>query len=221
MTPLQYRNWHYRFRPERREQPGQLPSGGYQKLVLGSLAGGPRHWRSYSNWHQTPCVAIDLRKQHSRRPWEYIELTLDLTSLGKVAGIAGIATGAVVILVRPLIEQVLPGLDPTARAETVQLIAIGAFALGGLGILTWAITFLVIGSATGPSVRTRGRRSPGVIAGGNVFFGDLAKVDPTAPGTKGQPHRLPANGRVATRGDQSPGVIGGGDVSGLRGADDP
>src|SRR4051812_15509176 len=97
------------------------------------------------------------------------EAMQQLAGLGKVAGIGGIALGVVVLLLRPLIEQVLPGLEPSARAEAVQVIAIGAFSLGALGIVTWAVS--AFSGKGAPSVRTRGDRSVGIIAGKNVSFG--------------------------------------------------
>jgi hypothetical protein len=65
-------------------------------------------------------------------------LVVDLTALGKIAGIGGIAIGAVVLLVRPVI-------DKAAKAKSQQLalfrlIAIGAFAIGVLGIGAWALS---------------------------------------------------------------------------------
>jgi hypothetical protein len=61
-------------------------------------------------------------------------LVVDLSALGKIGGIA---IGAVVLMVRPLI-------DKAAKAKPEQLalfrlIAIGAFASGALGIVAWAL----------------------------------------------------------------------------------
>lgn len=62
--------------------------------------------------------------------------TMDLSSLGslgKIGGLSGIAIGAVVLLVRPLIEKA--GKAKPEQLALLRLIAIGAFAIGGLGIL--------------------------------------------------------------------------------------
>jgi hypothetical protein len=56
-----------------------------------------------------------------------------LGSLGKIAGVAGIAIGAVVLLVPQLIAKA-PGAKPEQIA-LFRLIAIGAFAIGALGIV--------------------------------------------------------------------------------------
>ena len=66
-------------------------------------------------------------------------MALDLAGLGKVAGIGGVAVGATVLVLRPLVEGALPGLEPAARAEAVMVIAIGAFALGALDVAAWLI----------------------------------------------------------------------------------
>jgi hypothetical protein len=74
-----------------------------------------------------------------------------LAGLGKVAGIGGIAVGAIVLLVRPLIDQanLLP---EAARGPFFETVVIGAFAIGALGIAAWAFTGAQI-------VRTRGKNS--------------------------------------------------------------
>jgi hypothetical protein len=58
---------------------------------------------------------------------------VDLAALGKIAGLAGIAVGMVVLLIRPIIAKAGP-LPLRERAPMLRLIAIGAFAIGGLGI---------------------------------------------------------------------------------------
>jgi hypothetical protein len=60
-----------------------------------------------------------------------------LASLGKLAGLGGIAIGAVVLLVRPLIDKA--GKAKPEQLALFRLIAIGAFAIGVLGIVAWAI----------------------------------------------------------------------------------
>lgn len=87
-------------------------------------------------------------------------MALDITGLGKVAGIGGIAVGAAVLVLRPLIEGALPDLDPEARSQAALVIAIGAFALGALGILAW-----IIGARTGRSGQTVRASRHGAAAG--------------------------------------------------------
>jgi quinol-cytochrome oxidoreductase complex cytochrome b subunit len=60
-----------------------------------------------------------------------------LASLGKIAGVGGIAIGAVVLLVRPLIDRA-----HKAKPEQIafyRLIAIGAFAIGIIGLIMWGL----------------------------------------------------------------------------------
>src|SRR5690349_14532907 len=59
-----------------------------------------------------------------------------LETLGRIAGLAGIAIGLVVLLVRPIIDQT-PALPLGQRGPMVRLVVIGAFAIGALGILAW------------------------------------------------------------------------------------
>jgi hypothetical protein len=77
-----------------------------------------------------------------------------LAGLGKVAGIGGIALGVVVLLVRPVIEQsaTLPG---ATRGWLLLTIAVGALALGALGMVLW-----VLGNRSGAQIaRTEGDAS--------------------------------------------------------------
>jgi hypothetical protein len=59
-----------------------------------------------------------------------------LGRLGKVAGIGGIAIGAVVLLLNALIDTI-PGLPADQQAEIVRLLAILSFGIGALGIIVW------------------------------------------------------------------------------------
>jgi hypothetical protein len=59
-----------------------------------------------------------------------------LGRLGKVAGIGGIAIGAVVLLLNALIGTI-PGLPADQQAEIVRLLAILSFGIGALGIIAW------------------------------------------------------------------------------------
>lgn len=59
-----------------------------------------------------------------------------LASLGKVAGLGGIAVGVVLLLVRPIIDK-SKSLPLAQRAPLLRLIAAGAFGIGALGIIAW------------------------------------------------------------------------------------
>jgi hypothetical protein len=92
-----------------------------------------------------------------------------LASLGKVAGLGGIAVGAIVLLMRPIIKQAL-GLPVADRAPTLRLIALGAFAVGALGIVAWLAVGLGGGGVTGGTcgVATGGNASGNKIECGSV-----------------------------------------------------
>jgi hypothetical protein len=55
-----------------------------------------------------------------------------LASLGKIAGLGGIAIGVVVLLIRPIIDRV-SSVPPADRAPMLRFVAIGAFGIGTLG----------------------------------------------------------------------------------------
>jgi hypothetical protein len=78
-----------------------------------------------------------------------------LAGLGKVAGIGGIALGVVVLLLRPVIEQSAT-LPEATRGWLLLTIAVGALALGALGIVLW-----VLGNRSAAQIaRTDGDASP-------------------------------------------------------------
>jgi hypothetical protein len=82
-----------------------------------------------------------------------------LAGLGKVAGIGGIALGVVVLLLRPVIEQSAT-LPEATRGWLLLTIAVGALALGALGIVLW-----VLGNRSAAQIaRTEGDES----AAGNI-----------------------------------------------------
>jgi hypothetical protein len=82
-----------------------------------------------------------------------------LASLGKVAGLGGIAVGVVVLLIRPIIDRA-SAVPPAERAPMLRFLSMGAFGIGALGILAWLISGLSGGNVTsGPG---------GVAAGGNI-----------------------------------------------------
>ena len=64
-----------------------------------------------------------------------------LESLGKTAGVAGIAIGLIALLVRPTIDHV-SALPKVQRGPMLRLIIVGAFAIGAFGIFVWAISGL-------------------------------------------------------------------------------
>jgi hypothetical protein len=64
-----------------------------------------------------------------------------LASLGKVAGLGGIAIGVVALLVRPIIDRASSA--PAAqRAPLLRFAAMGAFGIGALGI-AWLVSIKV------------------------------------------------------------------------------
>lgn len=132
----------------------------------------------------------------------------ELASLGQVAGIAGIAIGAVVLILRPLIEKGLTAMPPRDRARVVLTIALGAFGLGTAGLLAWAYAE----RPGGVSVATRGDRSPAVVSGGSAVIDYGGAERPPAPAGTAPPAAPPSGARIETQGDGSPGVAAGGDV---------
>ena len=70
-----------------------------------------------------------------------------LASLGKIAGLGGIALGVVVLLVRPMIDRV-SSVPAAERGRTLRLLALGAFVIGALGIVAWMVAGMG-GSVTG------------------------------------------------------------------------
>ena len=127
-----------------------------------------------------------------------------LATLGKVAGIGGIALGVVVLLGDKLVGAVadLPAAD---RAPTVQLLTICSFGIGALGLLVW----LMATRSGGPSASTKGNDSPAINAGDNV-----AVNAPSAPraGKKGAAPAM-LRGIARTKGDDSAAVNAGGSAT--------
>ena len=100
-----------------------------------------------------------------------------LAELGKVAGLAGIAIGMIVLIARPMIERT-KDLPRAERAPTFRLIAVGAFAIGGLGILAWLIATI----AAPPSGASGGNcnvASGGILSGGNKLSCDFPPSTPS------------------------------------------
>jgi hypothetical protein len=94
-----------------------------------------------------------------------------LGRLGKVAGIGGIAIGAVVLLLNALIGTI-PGLPTDQQAGIVKLLAILSFGIGALGIIAW----FAGGQASTPSVKA----DRGSIAAGH----DVSNVNIPPPQPK-------------------------------------
>lgn len=134
---------------------------------------------------------------------------MDLVKLGQIAGVAGIAVGALVLVFRSLVEKAMGGVPAKDRARTVRTIALCAFGIGLAGIAASLLD-------RGTSVVTRGTRSPGVVAGGGVSIGPgdapAAPSPGPAPASGATPAAPPAGARVETYGARSPGVAAGGDV---------
>jgi hypothetical protein len=128
-----------------------------------------------------------------------------LEALGKVAGIAGIVVGAVVLIIRGIIDKA-SSVPAKQRASMLRLLAMGAFGVGALGILAWVGASM----SNGPHASTRGHDSPAVIGGGNVTIGPADTAGPSVPGPKTD---LPANARANSTGNRSPAIISGGDVT--------
>jgi hypothetical protein len=64
-----------------------------------------------------------------------------LGELGKFGGVAGIAIGMIILLVRPIIGRAL-SLPVAERAPTLRFLALGAFGIGALGIVAWLVSGL-------------------------------------------------------------------------------
>jgi hypothetical protein len=130
---------------------------------------------------------------------------LDLSQLellGKVAGIGGIAIGAVVLIIRGILDKT-SSVPARQRASMLRLVAIGAFGVGALGIVAWA--------ANGPRASTRGNDSPAIVSGGNATIGPAVATGSSAP-----THQIgvtPPTATVKTEGDRSPAIISGGNAT--------
>jgi hypothetical protein len=101
-----------------------------------------------------------------------------LASLGKIAGLGGISVGAIVLLMRPMIKQAL-GLPAAERAPMLRLIALGAFAVGALGIVAWLAIGLGGGGVTGGTC--------GVTTGGGTASGNKIECGNVPGPTPGKP----------------------------------
>jgi hypothetical protein len=105
-----------------------------------------------------------------------------LASLGKIAGLGGIALGVVVLLVRPIIDRV-SSVPAAQRAPLLRQVAMGAFGIGALGIVAWLISGLSGGTVTaGAGGLVAGRD----ISGNTITLAPQGGTTPptTAPAAK-------------------------------------
>jgi hypothetical protein len=138
-----------------------------------------------------------------------------LERLGKVAGIAGISIGAVVLLLNALIGTI-PGLPVDQQPGIVKLLAILCFGMGVTGILAWLASgrYTKSGRPVNVSVSTTGHESPAIKAGGNVDISFGGAVPEQAVASRpSQPTTSSSGTTVQTLGDQSPAVDSGGDTA--------
>jgi hypothetical protein len=91
-----------------------------------------------------------------------------LARLGKVAGIGGIAVGAVVLIFYALIGTI-PGLPADRQAEIVTLLAYLGFGIGGIGIIAWSLGDALRSRHTPSITADRG----GIAAGRDVHVRDV------------------------------------------------
>jgi hypothetical protein len=130
-----------------------------------------------------------------------------LESLGKVAGIGGIAIGAVVLLIRGIIDKT-SSLPAKQRASTLRLLAMGAFGVGAIGIMAWVAN----GWSGGQHASTRGNDSPAIISGGNATIGPAGFAGPSVTVTAPQNGVTP-NATAKTEADRSPAIVSGGNAT--------
>jgi len=128
-----------------------------------------------------------------------------LELLGKVAGIGGIAIGAVVVIIRAVLDKT-SSVPTKQRASMLRLLAIGAFGVGALGIMAWVAN----GWSSGQKASTRGNDSPAIIGGGNVTIGPANSTAPSAPTPQ---IGVTPNAAAKTEGDRSPAIISGGNAT--------
>jgi len=141
-----------------------------------------------------------MHSSHKRRlPW-----TCQLESLGRVAGIGGIAIGAVVLLIRGIIDKT-SSVPAKQRASMLRLLAIGAFGVGVLGIVAWVANGWSVGEHASP----RGNDAPAIISGGNVTIGPAGSAGPSLPTPE---IGVTPNATAKTEGDRSPAIVSGGNA---------
>jgi hypothetical protein len=129
-----------------------------------------------------------------------------LKQLGEIAGIGGIALGAITILLRNLIGSIA-GIPKQDRARVVTFIAGGCFAIGALGIAAWTFG----NRQPQPNASTIGGQSPAIVSKGdaNVTYGTPAAPQPGPPSAPPAPESTSSSGSANTQGNQSPAIAGG------------
>jgi hypothetical protein len=130
---------------------------------------------------------------------------LDLSQLellGKVAGIGGIAIGAVVLLIRGIIDKT-SSVPAKQHASALRLLAIGTFGIGALGIIAWVLN----GWFGGQHASTHGNDSPAVISGGDATVGPASSAGSSVPALE---NGVAPNASANTEGARSPAIISGG-----------
>jgi len=89
-----------------------------------------------------------------------------LETLGKTAGIGGIALGVLVYTLKEVLaNKVFQALPPERAYALLLIITVGSFAIGALGVLAW-----IIGKRSASSQGTKVHAEEGSAA-----FGDKAK----------------------------------------------
>jgi hypothetical protein len=96
-----------------------------------------------------------------------------LAELGKVAGVAGVAIGMIVLIARPIIDRA-SSLPRAERAPILRLVAVGAFGVGGLGIVAWLLASLA-------SVPPGGSGNCNITSGGIGSGGNKLNCDFSPP----------------------------------------
>lgn len=98
----------------------------------------------------------------------------ELAQLGKIAGIGGIALGAMVLIVRGVLPR-MGAVPAKQRAALYNLVIAGAFGIGALGIVAWMLGGQPVPTApssSGPTATTTGAQSPAIVgSGATVTYG--------------------------------------------------
>jgi len=91
-----------------------------------------------------------------------------LAELGKIAGVAGIAIGLIALLAPQFIKGA-SSLPRAQQAPMLRLVAIGAFAIGALGIVAWLIAGAQMGTSV--TIGNCGIANMGTVTGSPVNCG--------------------------------------------------
>jgi hypothetical protein len=124
------------------------------------------------------CVALSVLVVAESLSTQEIAAELSsLAALGKIAGLAGIALGVVVLLLHPVIQKLSP--VPAKRREPlIRLVIIGAFGIGALGIVAWW------SGSGGSQVVTSGPcgvAAGGTASGNTINCGTVPNTPPNKP----------------------------------------